>query len=107
MKDNKVYINQIIDSVSKIELFVTGMTTDQFKKDMKTQSAVILQLALIGETSKKIDPDTKASIDLPWKNIAGFRDKAIHNYFELDLDLVWGTIKNDLPTLKKELQKKL
>jgi len=48
MKDNKVYINQIIDSVSKIEVFVSGMTEVQFKTDVKTQSAVILQLALIG-----------------------------------------------------------
>jgi len=47
----------------------------------------------------------KSSIDLPWKDIAGFRDKAIHNYFEIDLDLVWGTVKNDLVTLKKELEK--
>lgn len=107
MKDNKVYINQILDSISKIELFVNEITEDQFKEDVKTQSAVILQLALIGEVSKKINAETKKSIDLPWKDIAGFRDKAIHNYFEIDLELVWGTIKKDIPILKKEIEKGL
>ena len=107
MKDNKVYINQILDSVAKIESFVGGMDEEQFKSDAKTQSAVIMQLSLIGEISKKIDPQTKERINLPWKDIAGFRDRAIHNYFEIDLEIVWNTLATDLPVLKKEIQKEV
>ena len=107
MKDNKVYINQILDSVAKIESFVIGMSEKQFKSDVKTQSAVIMQLTLIGEISKKISPEIKARVSLPWKDIAGFRDRAIHNYFEIDIDIVWNTLAADLPILKKEIQKEV
>ena len=103
MKDERVYINQMLEGVSKIEAFVSGLTQDEFEKDTKTQSAVILQLMFIGEISKKIGDETKRSIDLPWKDIAGFGDMAIHNYFEVDLGIVWNTMQTDLPTLKKEL----
>lgn len=103
MKDENVYIEQILDGISKIELFVFGMTEDAFGNDQKTQSAVIMQLMLIGEISKKISDETKGTIDLPWKDIAGFRDMAIHNYFSMDLSIVWHTIQEDIPVLKERL----
>jgi uncharacterized protein with HEPN domain len=103
MKDENVYINQILDGISKIESFVSNMTREIFDEDQKTQSAVIMQLMLIGEISKKISNDTKERIDLPWKDIAGFRDTAIHNYFTIDLDIVWNTIHEDIPVLKSKL----
>lgn len=105
MKDESVYINQILEGISKIESFVSNMTRDAFNEDQKTQSAVIMQLMLIGEISKKISDNTKATIDLPWKDIAGFRDEAIHNYFAVDLDIVWNTIQEDIPVLKEKLTK--
>lgn len=103
MKDENVYINQILDAISKIESFVSNMTRETFDGDQKTQSAVIMQLMLIGEVSKKISDKTKATINLPWKDIAGFRDMAVHNYFEIDLDIVWNTIQEDIPVLKSKL----
>lgn len=105
MKNEKVYIQQILDAVRKIELFTDSMDRSVFGSDEKTQSAVIMQLMLIGEISKKISAKTKNSIDLPWKDIAGFRDKAVHDYFEVDLDIVWNTIITDVPILKSKLQK--
>ena len=89
----------------KIELFTAKIDGANFGADEKTQSAVIMQLMLIGEISKKISTKTKYSIDLPWKDISGFRDKAIHDYFEVDLDVVWNTIITDIPILKSKLQK--
>ena len=105
MKDDKVYIQQMLDAVRKIELFTANANRIDFGSDEKTQSAVIMQLMLIGEISKKISAKTKNSIDLPWKDIAGFRDKAVHDYFEVDLDIVWNTIITDVPILKSKLQK--
>lgn len=99
-----MYLDQILDSVAKIEAFTAGMDSAAFAGDSKTQSAVIMQLMLIGELAKKVSAETKTSVELPWKEIAGFRDRAIHNYFEVDLDIVWNTIQADLPSLKKELQ---
>jgi len=104
MKDDKVYIQQVLDAVRKIESFTANTDRVVFDKDEKTQSAVIMQLMLIGEISKKISSKTKSSIELPWKDIAGFRDKAVHDYFEVDLDVVWNTIIDDLPILKDKLQ---
>jgi len=106
MKDEQVYIDQIQDALSKIESFVREMTREDFHKDPKTQSAVIMQPMLIGEIAKKISDQTKESIDLPWKNIVGFRDMAIHNYFSMDLDIVWNTVQEDIPTLKEKLLEK-
>ena len=107
MKDVKVYFNQILDSAEKIESYVAGMSNEQFLKDQKTQSAVIIQLMLVGEVSKKIDSQIRNTIDLPWKDIIGFRDKAIHHYFNMDLDLIWNTIKNDVPDLKSKVTEHL
>lgn len=104
MKDDNVYIQQILDAIRKIELFTADMNRISFGSDEKTQSAVIMQLMLIGEISKKISVKTKSSIDLPWKDIAGFRDKAVHDYFEVDLDVVWNTIIADVSILKSKLQ---
>lgn len=105
MKDDIVYVQQILESIAKIESFASGLDRERFIVDAKTQSAVIMQLTLIGEVAKKVSPKTKESVNLPWKDIAGFRDQAIHNYFEIDLDVVWDTVITDIPLLKKELQK--
>ena len=105
MKDDRVYISQILESITKIESFVSGLDREGFIADIKTQSAVIMQLTLIGEIAKKVSLKTKETTSLPWKDIAGFRDQAIHNYFEIDLDVVWDTIITDLPILKEQLQK--
>ena len=103
MKDKSIYIFQILDAITKINTFVNGLNWDMFQVDNKTQSAVIMQLTLIGEVSKKIPTEIKEQIDLPWRDIAGFRDRAIHNYFEIDLDVVWNTIQTDIEVLKERL----
>ena len=104
MKDDKLYLDQIKDSIKKIELYVVGFDKEKFITDSKTQSAIIMQLTLIGEISKKISEETKGKIDLPWRKIAGFRDRAIHNYFDIKVDVVWDTIQTDIPLLKEKLQ---
>jgi uncharacterized protein with HEPN domain len=106
MKDDSIYIEQIQDSISKIERFVSGIDENTFRSDEKTQSAVILQLALIGELAKRLSTETKERIQLPWKEIAGFRDRAIHDYFDIDLGIVWQTILDDIPLVKSALEAK-
>jgi len=104
MKSDSVYISQMLDSVQKIQSFTQGLDRSSFATDPKTQSAVIMQLLLIGEVAKKISEETKKKIDLPWKDIVGFRDRAIHNYFEIDLDVVWDTTVSDIPELAEKLK---
>lgn len=103
MKDDTLYIEQILDSITKIETFVKNVGFEDFQQDQEKQSAVILQLAIIGELSKRLSDTFKITVNLPWKEIAGFRDRAIHDYFSLDTKLVWKTIEDDLPVLKESL----
>jgi uncharacterized protein with HEPN domain len=105
MKDDRVYIAQIQDAAHKVRAFVGAMSKEEFLEDQKTQSAVILQLALIGELAKRISNQTKEGIDLPWKDIAGFRDRAIHDYYNVDLEIVWLTVKEDVPLIAGALEK--
>ncbi len=104
MKNNKVYLNQILDSIDKIKNFSHNFTYQQFSEDQKTQSAVIMQLALIGELAKHISNETKEKIDLPWKEITGFRDRAIHDYYQIDLEIVWETIFTDIQLLENAIK---
>lgn len=103
MPRDALYLEQMLSAIAKIESFTVGITADAFETDQKTQSAVILQLLLIGELAKKVSEETRAAIALPWKEIAGFRDRAVHDYFDIDLDIVWNTVQTDIPELKKQL----
>jgi uncharacterized protein with HEPN domain len=107
MKSDRVYCEQIVDAVGKVRQFVRGFDKGAFLKDQKTQSAVIMQLALIGELAKRVSADTKAAVSVPWKEIAGFRDRAIHDYFQIDLNIAWDTITLDLDPLVDALRKHL
>ena len=107
MKNDRVYCEQILDSIGKIQRFVNGIDKDVFLNDQKTQSAVIMQLALIGELAKRVSEETKTAIAVPWKEIAGFRDRAIHDYYQIDLGIAWDTITLDLEPLADAQQKYL
>jgi len=63
-----------------------------------------MQLGIIGELVKKLPEDTKKNIDLPWQLMAGFRDLAVHAYFDLDLAKVWDTVKNDIPLVASKIE---
>lgn len=106
MKDEQVYIQHIIESISKIEVYVEGVSKEKFMEKSLIQDAVIRKIEIIGEASKMISEKTRSkNPKIPWKDIAGMRDKLIHSYFGVDLDAIWETVKKDIPTLKKELQK--
>lgn len=105
MKSDTVYLEQIKEAITKIKSFTEGFDYDQFVNDQKTQSAVIMQLMLIGELAKKVSKKTQSKIDLPWKDIAGFRDRAIHDYYRIDLSIVWKTIEDDINILEKAIDK--
>jgi uncharacterized protein with HEPN domain len=104
MKSDDVYRQQILDAVAKIERFVASLDRDTFLANELVQSGVIMQLVIIGELSKRLSDQFKATVSLPWKQIAGFRDRAVHDYYQLDLDFVWLTIQDDLPLLKNALE---
>lgn len=77
-----------------------GQSYEQFAADTKTQDAVIRTLEIVGEATKRLSPVLRESRpDVPWKSMAGLRDKLIHDYFGVDLDVVWRIVRDELPPL--------
>jgi uncharacterized protein with HEPN domain len=99
-KSDSAYLEHMLDRASKIILFTEGMTEVQFLNDQKPQSAVIRELEVIGEASKRISEDFKNSNDsVPWRLMSGMRDVLIHDYEGVDALIIWDTIQNDIPNL--------
>ena len=100
-KDVKIFLNHILESIENIETFSKDITKNEFMNNRFNQNAIIRELEIIGEASRNI-PDNfrKKHSDIIWKDIIGTRDKLIHNYFGVDLEIVWDIIKNDIPKLK-------
>jgi uncharacterized protein with HEPN domain len=102
IKDDLAYIEHILDCIRKINEFSQGLPYTEFKGSELVQDAIIRNIEIIGEASKKISRDTKQTYyKIPWKEIAGMRDKLIHDYLGVDVKVVWKTIKEDVPTLEK------
>jgi uncharacterized protein with HEPN domain len=102
-KDPKAYLHLMLDSFRKIREYTANMSYENFSTDEKTQSAVIMQLAVIGELSKKVPEDIKVAIPIPWKDMAGMRDFVAHEYFKLDLSTVWHTITESVVSAEKAI----
>jgi len=106
-KDNTAYLRLMIDSFNKIKDYSKDMSFEDFSNDSKTQSAVIMQLQVIGELSKRMPEEIKVAINIPWKQIAGMRDMVSHDYFNLDIKAVWDTIMKSVPEAESEVSKYL
>lgn len=100
------YIEDIIGAMNDVLSFVKDMEYDVFLRDKKTIYAVNRALEIIGEATKNIPASVKNRYpQIPWKKMAGMRDKVIHEYFGVDLKRVWSTVKKDIPDLKPLFEK--
>ena len=107
MKDDRVYLLHIRDAIQHIiEYTVAGKAS--FFADRKTQDAVVRNLEIIGEATKRLSPSIKnAHPDISWKPIAGMRDNLIHDYFGINLQLAWDVVERDLPALRLKVSQLL
>ena len=104
-KDDSVYLKHILDAICTIEEYLLEITFKDFLKTRLIQDGVIRQIEIIGEATKRVTEDTKSKYaEIPWKDMAGMRDKLIHNYFGVDIDAVWKTTKKDIPLLKIQIK---
>lgn len=105
IKDNIIYIQHILESIAKINIYCKYKKKKDFINDDMLKDAVVRNIEIIGEASKRVSPEFKRiHSKIPWKDIAGMRDKIIHDYIGIDYLIVWNVVKKDLPVLKKALE---
>ena len=91
-------VEDIIDSINKINKYITGIDYNKFVKDDKTADAVIRNFEIIGEASWRLPPDFKLNYSkIDWEKLRGFRNRIVHDYFGIDYEIVWNIIKTTLP----------
>ncbi len=100
------YIEDIIGAMDKAMNFVKNISYEEFIQDDKTAFAVVRALEIIGEAVKNIPDDIRKNYpEIPWKDMAGMRDKVIHEYFGVKLSIVWRAVKEEIPPLKPIFEK--
>lgn len=103
-RDERLFIDDINGSIQAIESFLEGMTQDDFIKDRKTFSATIRELEIIGEAVNNISDEIKQKYShILWQEIKSFRNKIAHEYFGIDIRILWDVITNELPILKIQI----
>ncbi len=106
MKNDAVYLHHILDAINRIQRYIGGVSYDRFLQDNLLQDGVVRQLEIIGEAAKSVSSAFRNTHpELPWKQMAATRNKLIHDYFEVDLLIVWDTVQSDLPPLKQQVER--
>lgn len=103
---DKLKLRHIIDATEHILDFTKGVSEKEFVADYEKQSAVIRQFEIIGEAASKLTPGfVERHDDVDWPKVVGMRHKMIHDYFDVDVKIVWATVTDDIPILRESLDK--
>ena len=106
MKDDLAFIEHILDSINAIEEFSKDMNKEKLMSNRLKQSAIVREIEIIGEAVKNISESLKDKHpEIEWREIVGTRDKMIHHYFGVDLNIIWNIVKINLPDLKDKTLK--
>jgi uncharacterized protein with HEPN domain len=104
-RDYLLFIEDILDAITKIEAYVANLSFEEFSNNSMAIDATIRNFEVIGEASKNIPKKIKEKYpDVEWKEATGFRNVLIHNYFGIDVEAVWDTLHNNIPVLKKHVE---
>lgn len=104
-RNQKLYLADIVESIEAIESFVAGMDVETFAADRKTFAATVRELEIIGEAVRNISDDIKVRYpDVLWREIRSFRNMITHEYFGIDVKIVWDVVQNELVSLKQQVK---
>jgi uncharacterized protein with HEPN domain len=99
------FLADILEASGRALRYIADMNYEQFAVDSKTQDAVIRTLEIVGEATKRLSDELRANHDqVPWKNMAGLRDRLIHGYFGVNLDIVWQIVTEELPAVQNNVR---
>ena len=99
------FVEDILDAMDKAEVLVEGFTYREFEEDFRTNFAVIRALEIIGEATKRLPMTVRERYPaIPWTGMAGMRDRIIHGYDTVDLQIVWDVVQQDIPAIKPQIQ---
>lgn len=103
-KDPLIFIEHILNNIKDIEKFSKRLKKEDLRKNILKQKAIIKSIEIIGEAVSNLSSEFKNKYSkIPWRDVIGMRNKLIHQYFGIDLEIVWKTIKEDVPELKKQI----
>lgn len=104
--DNTVFLRHILDCIVKVEKYLQGFDFEKFQQDEKTTDAVVRNVEIIGEAANNLTRDFRSkSVQIEWRKIIATRNRIIHGYATVDLEIIWNITQNDLGNLKTEIEK--
>jgi hypothetical protein len=102
-RDERLYLAEMLEAIDRA-LMYTAAGREAFFEDPKTQDAVVRNIEIIGEAVRGLSKGAwQAHPEIPWSKIAGTRDRVIHGYFSVDLDIIWEIVEAELPTLRRKI----
>lgn len=106
LKDDINRLNHMLDAINDITEFTKDKKRNDLKDDKMLSYSLVHLLELIGEAANGISNEFQMNnSNIPWKAIIGMRNRLIHGYFDIDLNIVWKTVNKDIPKLKREIEK--
>lgn len=102
----KLHLEDILTAIRKVETYTRGFSFEQFQTDTKTIDAVIRNLEVLGEAARQMSRNFAVDHpEIPWEKMIGMRNKVLHEYFGVDVEILWQTIQEDLPPLREQMEK--
>ena len=106
LRTSDIYLQDIVEAINRIESYIQDTTRCQFEIDRMRFDAVVRNLEIIGESVKRVPDSIRENYrSVSWRKIAGLRDRLIHAYFDIDIDIIWNIVQSELPILKGEIQR--
>lgn len=105
MKNNRLYIEHMLEAIELVEQYSAGLDFKKFSKNVEKQDSIVRRLQIIGEASNRVSQEIKDRLpQVPWKKMLGMRNIIVHDYMYVDLEKVWNVVEKDLPELKRLLE---